>query len=115
MRTRQLPPLFLAAAMGIASSAATACTLEQALSFLGTVAPAQSPADEVITITDTTPYVNVSGGSTVRFVAGGRSFTWRFQTGAAHIVPFDLERIAPRGFLNHRVVVYVADDPLYRG
>lgn len=79
------------------------------------MAPAQSPADEVIAITDTTSYVKLTGGTTVRFVAGGRSFTWSFQTGGARIAPFDLERIVPRGFLNHRVVVYLADDPLYQG
>jgi hypothetical protein len=99
----------------ITSSAASACTVEQPLSFLGTAVPVQSPADETIVISDATRYVNVTGGETVRFVVGGHAFTWSFQTGGTRIVPFDLGRIAPRGLLNHRVVAYVADDPLYVG
>jgi hypothetical protein len=98
-----------------ASNAASAGTAEQALSFLGTAVPGQSPADEVIVISDTTRYVNVTGGETVRFVVGEHSFTWSFQTGGTRIAPFDLGRIAPKGFLNHRVVAYVAEDPLYMG
>lgn len=113
MNTRLLLPLPLAAALAIASNIAAAC--EQPLSFLGTPAPAQTPADEVIVIGATTRYVNVAGGTTVRFVADGRSFTWRFETGGTRILPFDLARIAPQGFLDHRVVAYVADDPLYQG
>jgi hypothetical protein len=101
--------------MATASTAASACTVEQALSFLGTDAPESNPADEIIVISDTTRYVNVTGGETVRFVAGEHSFTWSFQTGGTRVAPFDLERIAPKGFLNHRVVTYVAEDPLYMG
>jgi hypothetical protein len=115
MNTRLLLSLSLAATLAIASNAALACHTEQPISFLGTIVPEQSPADEVVVIADATRYVNVTGGTTVRFVAGERSFTWNFETGGARIVPFDLERIAPRGFLNHRVVAYVADDPLYQG
>jgi hypothetical protein len=115
MRTRRLLPLFLAAATASASTAASACTVEQPLDFLGIAAPVQSPADEVIVISDTTRYVNVTGGETVRFVVGGHAFTWSFQTGGTRLAPFDLARITPKGLLNHRVVAYVADDPLYVG
>lgn len=115
MKTRRVLRLQLAAAMAIASGAAPAWTCGQPLSFLGTIVPAQSPADEVIVITDGTRYVNVTGGTTVRFLSNGQAFTWSFQTGGARIMPFDLGRIAPRGFLNHRVVTYVTDDPLYLG
>jgi hypothetical protein len=102
-------------ATAAASNAAPACTVGQALDFLGTAVPVQSPADETIVISDTTRYVRVTGGETVRFVVGGQAFTWRFQTGGTPLVPFDLSRIAPKGLLNHRVVAYVADDPLYVG
>jgi hypothetical protein len=115
MRTGLLLPLLLAATSATAGKASSACTAEQALGFLGTAVPVQSPADEVIVISDTTRYVNVTGGETVRFVVGGHSFTWSFQTGGTRILPFDLGRIAPKGFLNHRVVAYVAEDPLYMG
>jgi hypothetical protein len=115
VRTRHLLPLLLAAATATAGNAASACTVEQPLSFLGTPVPVQSPADEVIVISDTTRYVNVTGGETVRFVVGEHAFAWSFQTGGTRIVPFDLGRIAPKGWLNHRVVAYVAEDPLYTG
>jgi hypothetical protein len=114
MKTRRLLPLLLAAT-ATASNAASACTVEQPLGFLGNAVPVQSPADETIVISDTTRYVNLTGGETVRFVVGGQAFTWRFQTGGTHLIPFDLSRIAPKGLLNHRVVAYVADDPLYLG
>jgi hypothetical protein len=115
MRTSRLQALLLAAAMSIANEAALACTVDQPLGFLGTAAPDQSAVDDVAVITPATRYVNVTGGTTVRFIVDGRSFTWSFQTGGARILPFDLARIAPRGLMGHRVVIYVADDPLYLG
>lgn len=86
----------------------------KSVSLLGSAAPA-SAAERTITINADTRYVNVTGGSTVRFIVGGQSFTWNFQTGGSHTAPFDLARLAPAGALNHKVVVYVSDDPLYLG
>jgi ABC-type amino acid transport substrate-binding protein len=93
----------------------TAGATPQPRAFLGNAAPAQAAADQVIVINDATRYVNVTGGQTVRFVVGDRSFTWCFQNGNAHVIPFDLQTIAPQGLLNHRIVAYVADNPLYSG
>jgi hypothetical protein len=75
----------------------------------------QAAADQVIVITDATRHVNVTGGQTVRFVVGDRTFTWCFQNGSAHVIPFDLQTIAPQGLLHHAVTTYVADNPLYSG
>ena len=86
---------------------------QQPASFLGNAAPAQASADRVIVLTDATRFVNVTGGQTVRFVVGQQSFAWTFQNGSAHVAPFDLEDIAPKGMLSHRVTAYVADNPLY--
>jgi hypothetical protein len=69
--------------------------------------------DQVVVVTDATRHVNVSGGSTVRFVVGGRAFTWTFQNGTANVVPFDLQLIAPQGVLTHPVTTYVSDSALY--
>lgn len=115
MRTRRILPLLIAAALVSVTRAAPACPDAQPLGFLGNAEPMQSAPDQVIVIDDGTRYVNVTSGTTVRFVVGERFFTWNFETGGTRVIPFDLERIAPEGFLRHRVVAYVADDPLYQG
>lgn len=74
--------------------------------------PAMAPGQRTIIITTDTRWVNVTSGETVRFVAGARSFTWNFQTGAT-IDKFDLNRIAPAGMLPRAITVYMAPNPLY--
>jgi len=79
--------------------------------------PAQAPsaeraivtavADRTITIDDKTKWVNVNHYEIIRFVSNGREFTWYFD-GMAQPRPFDLIRLAPAGFVNHSVTVYVA-------
>ena len=103
-------PLLLTALLLTTLAAGAA---EQPASFLGNAAPAQARADQVIVLTDATRFVNVTGGQTVRFVVGERSFAWTFENGTVHVALFDLARIAPKGVLNHCVTAYVADDPLY--
>jgi len=79
--------------------------------------PAQAPsleraivtavAGRTITITGNTRWVNVTHYEVVRFVSNGREFTWYFD-GVAQPRPFGLAEIAPAGFVDHRVTVYVA-------
>jgi len=79
--------------------------------------PAQAPsaeraivtavADRTITIDDKTKWVNVNHYEVIRFVSNGREFTWYFD-GMAQPRPFDLIQLAPAGFVNHSVTVYVA-------
>lgn len=114
MTTKLLLSLLTATTLA-AGASGLAAAAEQPRAFLGKAAPEQAGADRVIVITDATRYVNVTGGQTVRFVVGARSFTWCFQTGSAHLTPFDLQQIAPQGVLTHRVKAYVADNPLYQG
>jgi hypothetical protein len=114
MKTKLLVSLLTASTLAGAAAGALAAGPAQPASFRGNAVPAQAKAAQVIVLTDATRYVNVTGGSTVRFVAGDKSFTWSFQNGSAQVVPFDLEQIAPQGFLNHRVTTYVSDNPLYR-
>ena len=64
-------------------------------------------------ITPETKYVNVTGGETVQFVVGGTSFVWNFDSSS--IATFNLDRTAPPGVLDHKVMVYVASNPLYSG
>jgi hypothetical protein len=88
-------------------------TVEPPLAFLGDPA---SPAEatRTIVITPDTKWVNVTGGETVRFVVGDKSFAWKFNV-ASSVFSFDLNRIAPPGMLDHPVKVYVAPDPRYIG
>lgn len=64
-------------------------------------------ADRTIDITGGTKWVNVNHGEVVRFVSNGREFTWYFD-GVAQPQPFDMTEIAPAGFVDQGVKVYVA-------
>lgn len=68
--------------------------------------------DRTIVIDGSAKWVNVTGGKTVRFVAGDQSFDWLFDTFLSSPV-FDLREIAPAGMIDRSVTVYVAPDPLY--
>ncbi|MFL6673831.1 MAG: CzcE family metal-binding protein [Massilia sp.] len=114
MKTKLLLSVLIASTMAAASVASQAATPQPA-SFLGAAAPASAAVDKVVVITDATRHVNVTGGTTVRFVAGERSFTWTFENGNVHVMPFDLARVAPAGLLAHPVMTYVSDNPLYQG
>jgi hypothetical protein len=83
------------------------------LDFFGTPAPV-SAATRTIVITPETKHVNVIGGEVVNFVVDNKSFAWNFN-GAQHVPPFDLNRAAPPGLLDHKVTAYIAPNPLYRG
>ena len=109
------PKLLLPVLIATTLAAGAAGAAPQPRAFLGSAAPVQAAADQVIVITDATRHVNVTGGQTVRFGVGDRTFTWCFQTGSAHVIPFDLQTIAPQGLLHHAVTTYVADNPLYSG
>lgn len=115
MKKTLLHSLLLAASIGAASIVVPAAAADQTLSFLGTAAPGGSPVDQVIVIKDGDRFVNVTSGSTVKFVIGQQSFIWTFDNGAQRIFAFDLNRIAPAGLLSHQVTTYVADNPLYHG
>lgn len=112
MNTKLLLPVLFATTLAAATATAGGLAGQPA-SFRGNAVPAQARADQVIVLTGATRYVNVTGGQTVRFVVGQQAFTWNFENGSAHVAPFDLEDIAPKGLLNHRVTAYVADNPLY--
>ena len=64
-------------------------------------------ADRTITVTGDTKWVNVNHYEVVRFASNGREFTWYFD-GIAQPRPFNLAEIAPAGFVDHSVTVYVA-------
>lgn len=87
--------------------------IEHPVSFLGDPAPV-AIATETIVIRPDTKWVNVTGGDTIRFVVGDKDFAWAFNV-AGSVMSFDLNRVAPPGVLDHRVVAYIAPDPRYIG
>jgi hypothetical protein len=116
MRTKLLRSILLAATIAAAGTTSLAtAAVEQPLSFLGTAAPTGTAVDQVIVVNDGVTSVGVISGSTVKFVVGDRSFIWTFDNGAVRLFPFALNRIAPQGLLNHKIMTYVADNPLYQG
>ncbi len=100
--------LTLAAAFAVPAFAAS-----PASSNYGTPVPAGQGGRE-IGLDSATREVNVQQNETVRFVVGGQSFTWRFDTLGTPV--FDLNQVAPDGMLGDATIkVYVAPDPLYIG
>jgi hypothetical protein len=82
------------------------------IDLLGSPAPATA-ADYTIHIGPDTNYVNVKLGDTVKFVAGGKEFTWSFDTENTWAV--DLAQIAPAGMLERGVMAYVSPFRRYFG
>lgn len=71
-------------------------------------------ADREIRLDATARWANVQQNETIRFVVGGQSFMWKFDTLGTR--SFDLKQVAPAGVLGGApITVYVAPDPLYRG
>lgn len=83
------------------------------LDLLGDPAPVTA-ANRTIVIKPDTDHVNVTGGEIVKFSVGDQAFAWNFD-GEAYPPAFDLAIAAPPGLLDHRVMAYIAPNPLYMG
>lgn len=102
--------------LSIFSLALSACApmdYSTRVDLLGEPAPV-SGATRAIVITPATKYVNVTGGEIVKFVVGDKSFAWNFD-GEEYAPAFELNLTAPAGVLDHKVIAYVAPNPLYMG
>lgn len=96
-----------------AATLCAACSLPPRIDLLGDPAVVTA-ATRTIVITPETSYINVTGGEIIKFVVGDKSFAWNFD-GADYLEKFDLNQTAPPGMLDHRVIAYVAANPLYSG
>lgn len=78
--------------------------------------PAQAQTDRTIDITPQTQWVNVKRLETVRFVnhVNGDTKTFTWQVPAHALKPSSLSDIAPAGFVEHPVTVYVTPSRLSR-
>jgi hypothetical protein len=110
MKTKSITFTRTLLALALSLSALSAMAAPAA-SILGQPEPVTA-GNRVITITPDTKYVNITGGQTVQFNSGGKSFAWDFN---GPIYSFNLNRVAPPGTLDHTVIAYVAPDPLYAG
>jgi hypothetical protein len=114
MKMRVLTAAVLAT---LASSAAWAASEGgDTLSNYGTPVQSQK-VDETVHLRPDSRWVNVNYGETVRFVAQGsdgsqHSFAWRFNV-ASDVFSVDLGKVAPVGFPDRQVRVYVGPDPSY--
>jgi hypothetical protein len=111
-----MKPLFRSiAVLTLSAASLSAFASSKPSDLFGEPAVAPSPeraiviavADRTITIDDKTKWVNVEHFEVIRFVSKGREFTWYFD-GMAQPRPFDLTQVAPAGFVDHSVTVYVS-------
>ena len=79
--------------------------------LLGDAAP-PAAATKTIMINANTKYVNVTGGDTVLFKVGDKTFAWQFN---GRVSKINLSDIAPAGLLDHDVAAYVSNNPQYTG
>jgi uncharacterized membrane protein YgcG len=107
MNAKLLIPAIAAAAL------CAACSLPPRIDLMGDPAVVTAATRTVVIAPDTS-YVNVTGGEIIKFVVGDKAFAWNFD-GADYLDKFDLNQTAPPGMLDHRVIVYVAANPLYSG
>jgi hypothetical protein len=107
-------PLLLAGAV-FASSGAHAVNLNHGADYYGTLdTGAAANQGRTVKIDANTRYVNVTDGDTVRFVSGGKSFTFTFNAWN-NVDSVDLAALAPAGVSVPKVRVYIAQNPLYVG
>jgi len=66
-----------------------------------------SQAERTITIRSETRWANVRHGESIRFLSGQQALVWKFDGSARS---FDLRRVAPAGFLDRPITVYVASE-----
>ena len=101
--------LFFATLFSVMICTACVSPISSRLDLLGDPAPV-SAATRTIVIAPNTKYVNVTGGDIIKFVVGDKSFAWNFD---GRYSAFELNLTAPRGMLDHKVIAYVAPNPLY--
>ena len=113
MKTMRNHLAFLAVAGAFAVAAPAFASHPAASPYFGTPVHDES-VDRTITLDAGTRWVNVTGGETVRFVLGGKGFSWRFDMYGSFspVLVFELREIAPAGILGDRAIkVYVSPDP----
>lgn len=103
-------PSFATAIVALGLACALPAGIAQSVDFrLGTAIAAEQ-AERSITIAADTRWANVQQGEAIRFVSGANAFGWKFDGSRSAI---DLARIAPAGFVDRPLMVYVT--PSHQG
>jgi hypothetical protein len=102
---------FSAVTLLLSAAALPAIAATNHTDLLGAAAT-PSAATKTIMINANTKYVNVTGGDTVLFKAGDKTFAWQFD---GRVSKIDLSDIAPAGVLDHNVTAYVSNNPQNNG
>ena len=105
--------LIVGFALSICASFQASIAAPSRTDLYGSPAPLAG-ATRTIVIGPHTKWINVTGGETIKFIAGEKSFAWNFDTSPT-ISSFELNQVAPPGALDHKVTAYVAPDPRYIG
>ena len=99
-----------AALAALLSSAAFAQENHGKMTLLGEPLAADAPVDKVINIAADTRWANAVQDDTVKFVVGGRDFSWHF---ASSKFAVNLKDIAPPGTIDRDFLIYLEPNPLY--
>ena len=92
---------------------AAACGSASAMgmsSLLGEPQTNGTPVDKVLRIDATTPWLNATGNDRVKFLVGDKEFSWHFADNRPAV---NLREIAPPGYLDRDLFVYLQPDPTY--
>lgn len=102
-----MKPIHTALAALVAASTCVAVNAAPSPRFIGELTPV-AYAERTVVIGPETRWVDVTQGERVKFLVNGRAFAVAFDGVPENV---NLQRIAPDGMLDHRVVAYVAVNP----
>jgi hypothetical protein len=100
------------AATALAAGTAAAMPRQQNPMDFGRIVTSDA-ADRTVVVDASTRWVNVANGQTVRFTAGGQTFTFAFDAWPS-VDSVPLSAISPKGVTVPDVRVYIAPNPLYQ-
>ena len=100
------------AATALAAGTAAAMPRQQNPMDFGRIVTSDT-ADRTVVVDASTRWVNVANGQTVRFTAGGQTFTFAFDAWPS-VDSVPLSAISPKGVKVPDVRVYIAPNPLYQ-
>jgi hypothetical protein len=104
-RNMTRPIAVIGAVVAALLSGSALADTEGRAALLGGPASPEDTVNKVVTIDANTRWANVNQGDTVKFVAGGKTFAWHFETPKFAV---NLAEIAPAGTIDRTIYVYVA-------
>ena len=78
--------------------------------LLGDPIPADAQVDKVVNVNANTRWINVVQNESVKFIVGGKTFAWHFDSPRASV---NLKDIAPAGAVDRNLIVYLTPDSTF--